>query len=97
MAAKKKDDYNEDEPMVITLEYEDGTEMETEVYGIFEVDGNEYIALIPDDDSDDVYIYGHADIGEDEYDPELRDIEDEDEFKRVVKVFDEIMEASKED
>ena len=82
---------------VIVLEFDDGTVVETENMGVFEVDGKEYIALIPDDGSDDVYIYGHADIGEDEYDPDLREIEDDEEFERAVKRFDELMEGSEED
>lgn len=87
---KTKDEaYNEDEPMVVTLEYDDGTEVETEVMGIFEVDGKEYIALIPDDDSDDVYLYGYQEVGDDEF--ELLDIEDEAEFDKVVKEFDALM------
>ena len=91
MAANKakNDNLIEEEPMVVTLEYDDGTEIETEVMGIFEVDGKEYIALIPDDDSDDVYLYGYAEAGDDEF--ELIDIEDEAEFEKVVKEFDALM------
>ena len=40
----------------ITLEYDDGTELECEILGVFEAEDKEYIALIPQDDSDDVYI-----------------------------------------
>jgi hypothetical protein len=36
---KAKDGQYDDEPMIVTLEYDDGTEVETEVMGIFEVDG----------------------------------------------------------
>ncbi|MDR1271842.1 MAG: DUF1292 domain-containing protein [Clostridiales Family XIII bacterium] len=82
------DDYDEDEPMFITLEFDDGVEMETEAIGIFEVDGKEYIALIPDDGSDDVYIYGYSEEGE-EF--ELIDIESEEEFKKAVAEFDRLM------
>ena len=97
MAANKpKDDkYDDDEPMAVTLEYDDGTEVETEVMGIFEVDGKEYIALIPDDDSDDVYLYGYVEVGEDEF--ELLDIEDEEEFEKVVKEFDSLMDAAEDE
>ena len=96
MAANKdKEENYDDEPMVVTLEYDDGTEVETEVMGIFEVDGKEYIALIPDDDSDDVYLYGYAEMGDDEF--ELLDIEDDEEFDKVVKEFDALMEATDED
>ena len=87
MADKKKND-PVDESEIITLEFEDGTEVEAEIMGIFDVDGKEYIALIPDDDSDDVYLYGYKEVSEEEF--ELIDIEDDDEFDKVVKVFEEL-------
>ena len=74
---------------IITLEYDDGTELECEMMGVFEADGKEYIALIPQDDSDDVYIYGYKEVSEDEF--ELNDIEDDAEFERAVAVFDQLM------
>ena len=74
---------------IITLEYDDGTELECEMMGVFEADGKEYIALIPQDDSDDVYIYGYKEVNEDEF--ELIDIEDDSEFERAVAVFDQLM------
>jgi len=96
MAANKaKDENHDDEPMYVTLEYDDGTEVETEVMGIFEVDGQEYIALIPDDGTDDVYLYGYADTGDDEF--ELIDIESDDEFEKVVKEFDVLVAEVGED
>ena len=82
----------EDEEMdIITLEFDDGTEVEAEILGIFDVpglEGKEYIALIPDDDTDDVYIYGYKEISEEEF--ELIDIEDDAEFEKVVEEFDKI-------
>ena len=74
---------------IITLEYDDGTELECEMMGVFEADGKEYITLIPQDDSDDVYIYGYKEVSEDEF--ELIDIEDDAEFERAVAVFDQLM------
>ncbi|MCI7147028.1 MAG: DUF1292 domain-containing protein [Firmicutes bacterium] len=74
----------------ITLEFDDGVEVECEIMGVFDYDGKEYIALIPNDDTDDVYIYGYKEIGDDEF--ELVDIEDDDEFEKVVSEFDKIME-----
>ena len=72
----------------ITLEFDDGVEVECEIMGVFEYDGKEYIALIPDDDTDDVYIYGYKEVGEDEF--ELVDIDDDAEFEKVVAEFDKI-------
>ena len=74
----------------ITPEFDDGVEVECEIMGVFDYDGKEYIALIPNDDTDDVYIYGYKEIGDDEF--ELVDIEDDDEFEKVVAEFDKIME-----
>ena len=87
MADEKNTAY-EDEAEFITLEFEDGMEVEAEIMGIFEVDGKEYIALIPDDDSDDVYLYGYKEVSDEEF--ELIDIEDDDEFDRVVKEFEKL-------
>ena len=88
MADNKKNQAVEDDAEFITLEFEDGEEVEAEIMGIFEVEGKEYIALIPDDDSDDVYLYGYKEISDDEF--ELIDIEDDDEFDRVVKEFEKL-------
>jgi hypothetical protein len=81
----------DDEPMIVTLEYDDGTVVETEAMGTFEVNGKEYIALIPDDGSDDVYLYGYKEVGNDEF--ELVDIDDDGEFKTAVAEFDKLMAA----
>ena len=89
MAEEKKNAaIEEEEAEFITLEFEDGTEVEAEIMGIFDVEGKEYIALIPDDDSDDVYLYGYKEVSDEEF--ELIDIEDDDEFDKVVKVFEEL-------
>mgnify|MGYP003197421015 CR=1 FL=1 len=66
-------------------------EIEEADFITLEYDGKEYIALIPDDDTDDVYIYGYKEVGEDEF--ELVDIDDDAEFEKVVAEFDKIMEA----
>ncbi|MDD6815915.1 MAG: DUF1292 domain-containing protein, partial [Firmicutes bacterium] len=75
-----------EETEVITLEFDDGAEVECEIMGVFDYNGKEYIALIPDDGTDDVYIYGYQEVGEDEF--ELVDIEDDAEFEAVVAEFD---------
>jgi hypothetical protein len=77
-----------DEADFITLEFDDGEEIECEIMGVFEVEGKEYIALIPDDETDDVYIYGYVEISEEEF--ELLDIDDDEEFAKVVAEFDKL-------
>ena len=71
------------------MEFDDGMEVECEIMGVFDYNGKEYIALIPDDGTDDVYIYGYKEVGDDEF--ELIDIEDDGEFEAVVAEFDKIM------
>ena len=78
-----------DQEAVITLEFDDGVELECEIMGVYEYAGKEYIALIPLDDSDDVYIYGYKEVGEDEF--ELVDIDDDELFEAVVGEFEAIM------
>lgn len=87
--ADNKNNYEEEN--FITLEFDDGAEIECEIMGVFDHDGSDYIALIPQDETDDVYIYGYKEVGEDEF--ELVDIEDEALFEKVVAEFDAIMDA----
>ena len=89
--ADKKKETPVDEADIITLEFDDGVTVECEIMGVFEFEGNDYIALIPDDDTDDVYIYGYREVGEDEF--EIVDIEDDELFEKVVAEFDAIMES----
>jgi hypothetical protein len=77
-----------DDADYITLEFDDGESVECEIMGVFDYNDKEYIALLPDDESDDVYIYGYKEVGEDEF--ELVDIEDDEEFEKVVDEFDRI-------
>ena len=87
MADNKKN--VQDEADIITLEFDNDETIECEIMGIFDYDGNDYIALIPLDDSDDVYIYGYKQISDDEF--EIIEIEDEEEFDAAAAEFDAIM------
>ena len=63
------------------------------VIGVFEVDGIEYIALLPEDD-DTVLIYQYNEDGEE---VELSLIEDDDTFEKVSQAFDELWEDEDEE
>ena len=89
MADQKKNPDMEEEVDIITLEFDEGEEVECEIMGVFDFNGKEYIALIPDDGTDDVYIYGYKEVGEDEF--EIVDIDDDAEFEAVAAEFDTIM------
>lgn len=82
-----RNDFEEEEPLVLNIVLDDGEELPCEVIGIFEVEGKEYIALLPEDD-DRVLIYIYNEIGEDDVD--LQNIEDDAEFARVTDAFWEI-------
>ena len=56
--------------------------------GIFDVEDKEYIALLPDDGTDDVYLYGYKEISDEEF--ELVDIVDDAEFDKVAAAFNEL-------
>jgi hypothetical protein len=95
MTDKKKQELEVEEADIITLEFDDGEDVECEIMGIFDVDKKEYIALIPLDGTDDVYIYGYKELGEDEF--ELVDIDDDKEFEKVVAEFDKIVDEDEEE
>ncbi|MBE6031994.1 MAG: DUF1292 domain-containing protein [Firmicutes bacterium] len=84
--AENEKNFIEEEEDVITLEFEDGEEVVCTILGVFDVNDKEYIALIPEDGTDDVYLYGYKEINEEEY--ELIDIEDDAEFELVAKEFE---------
>ncbi len=90
MAENKKNVNEEvlDDEDFITLEFEDGKEVECEIMGIFDVEDKEYIALLPDDGTDDVYLYGYKEVSDEEF--ELIDILDDAEFDKVAEVFNEL-------
>lgn len=81
---------HDDAENIITLEFDDGENIECEALGIFEVDGKDYAALVPiDEELEDVYLYEYKEVG-DEF--ELIDIEDDVEFEKVVTEFENILE-----
>ena len=81
----------------VTLDTDEGA-IECRILTIFEVDDNDYIALMPldakgNDNADGaVYLYGYA---EDEQGlPSLRYIEDEDEYEAVADRYDELLDEA---
>ena len=81
----------------LTLTLEDDSEMVCIVLGIFECEGNEYIALLPEneEDGEDVFIYKYKEINEEEV--ELAIIETQEEFEKVSKTFEEIFDDEEDE
>lgn len=91
-----KKDYAEEE-MTVELTLDDGETVNCAVITILEVNGKDYIALMPLDengqnDDGEVWFYGYR---EDENDPnaepELIFIEDDEEYDDVADAFDEFL------
>jgi Protein of unknown function (DUF1292). len=79
------------ETMMLTLD--DDTELECGIIGVFEVEGKDYIALLPTEE-ETVLIY---EFKETEDDVELGMIEDDDLFDKVSAAFNEIWDDEEDD
>ena len=81
-----------DDELILTLEMEDGEVEDCIVLSIFPVDEKQYIALIPvaqaEDEEADIYLYEYSE--DEDGQPILGDIEDDDVFEAVCDRFDEI-------
>ena len=85
------------EDMVVDLELDNGETVSCDVLTVLEVDGKDYIALLPqgqDDEEAEVWFY---ELKEDESDPnaepELIFIESEEEYDKVADKFDEFLDS----
>lgn len=83
---------NEEELLTVPLQLEDGSQVDCIVLSVFDADNKEYIALMPNVESEEqeVLIFRYTTIGDDEI--SLENIEDEYEWERAVGKFDELME-----
>ncbi len=84
------------EEMTVDLELDEGT-VTCSVVTIFSVGEKDYIALLPlDKDNDNadgsVWIYGYSENPDDpNEEPELRYIEDDEEYEQAADAFDEFL------
>ncbi|MBQ6818800.1 MAG: DUF1292 domain-containing protein [Clostridia bacterium] len=80
-----------DNYITLQLLADDGSPIEQEcmIIGVFDVDGQDYIALAPTDDTETVLIYGYRPAGEEQF--ELFEIEEEDTYIKVVAEFNQII------
>ncbi len=85
--------HEENEDLYITLEFEDGTEVECLVMDTLNIDGKDYMALLPEG-QEEYYIYGYKEL---EDGVEIINIDDETEFEKVVQEFQAHFEAIDED
>jgi len=86
---------HEEEIMTITLE--DGKEVDCAIIAIFPVEEKDYIALLPLENQEDgeVYLYGFEEYEDGSF--ELLSIESDEEYEKVTKAFDEILDEAELD
>lgn len=86
-------DMEDIEEMMVSLELEDGTELECEVICIFEYEGQDYAALTPTDETiEEIYFFGiELNRNGEEVEIELQQLEDDELLGALGEVFDEIM------
>lgn len=98
----KQEDTNEellgyDEETTVTLTMEDGAEIECAILTIFTAGEKDYIALLPlneegDNEEGEVYLYRYEET--EEGDPQLSNIEDDEEYEIVADAFDELLDEA---
>ena len=86
---------DDESDMQVTLSLDDGSEVECAILTIFELEEQNYIALLPlDEDGNEneegeVFIYRYFE--DEEGNPSLENIEDDEEYEAVADRFDELL------
>ena len=100
--AKEKNmnqDAANDEEMTVTLTLDDGTDLECVVLTIFEAADKEYIALLPLDGNEaedgEVYLYRYTEDADGN--PDIQNIESDEEYEIVADAFDEFLDTAEYD
>ena len=94
----KSNDY-EDEEMTVELELENGENVTCAIITILEVEGQDYIVLLPleedgTNNDGEVWFYRYSENPEDpNEEPELGFIDDDDEYEKVAEAFDEYLDS----
>lgn len=88
----------EEEDIRVTLDMDDGTQVECEILTIFDVNDQDYIALLPLDENGEenaegtVYIYRYFE--DQEGNPSLENIDNDEEYEAVEERFDELLDEA---
>lgn len=90
---------DEQEEMTVTLTLDDGSELECVVLTIFTAGERDYIALLPmegaESEEGEVYLYRYSESEDGQ--PNLENIEDDDEYEIVADAFDELLDDAEFD
>ena len=89
----------EQEEVTVTLTLDDGSQLECVVVTIFDAGEREYIALLPMDseetDEGEVYLYRYTEDADGN--PNLENIESDEEYDIVAEAFDELLDEQEYD
>lgn len=89
---------DDSEFMTVTLNFDDG-DVECSIVTIFEVEGQDYIALLPLDENGnntdgEVWLYRYSENPDDPNEEPVVDyIDDDEEFEKVEEAFDEFLDS----
>lgn len=92
-------DAENDEEMTVTLTLDGGTELECVVLTIFEAGEKEYIALLPLDgrEAEDGEVYLYRYVEDINGNPDLENIDSDEEYEIVADAFDELLDSAEYD
>lgn len=91
----------DDSDICVTLSMDDGSTVECEILTIFDVDEQNYIALLPLDENEEpneegeVFLYRYFE--DEEGNPSLENIENDEEYEAVADRFDELLDDAEFD
>lgn len=95
----ERDNMEPQEEMTVTLTLDDGSELECVVLTIFTAGERDYIALLPmegpEAEEGEVYLYRYSESQDGE--PNLENIEDDEEYEIVADAFDELLDDAEYD
>ena len=92
-----KENFEAEEEMTVELDLEDGSTVTCSGVTILEVEGKDYIALLPlnekgENEDGEVWFYRYSENPDDpNEEPELGYIDDDDEYEKVADAFDEFL------
>lgn len=94
-----QENMEEQEEMTVTLTLDDDSEIECVVLTIFTAGERDYIALLPMEGAEaeegEVYLYRYSESEDGQ--PNLENIEDDDEYEIVADAFDELLDDAEYD
>lgn len=88
----------DDNDMYVTLDLDDGTQVECEIITIFDIEDQDYIVLLPLDENGEenaegtVYIFRYFE--DEEGNPSLENIQSDEEYEAVEERFDELLDEA---